>query len=138
MNRWCDGRGSVAVEALFFVPIIVFVLLGVVAGGRLVEAKADVWSATRDAARAASLRGTPSGAGAAAQDAVGAALARRRRSCVPWDAAVDTTRFGPGGVVAVEVTCLVALSDLGLPGLPGSRSVHARVTVPIDPQAVRR
>jgi Flp pilus assembly protein TadG len=137
MNRWYAQRGSAVVEAVFFVPIIVVVLLGVVAGGRLVEAKADVWSATREAARVASLRGTPGGASAAAQAAVGDALARRRRPCASWNATIDTTSFGPGGVVAVDVSCVVSLSDLGLAGLPGSRSVHARVTVPVDPLAVR-
>lgn len=137
MSRLCDERGSATVEALFFVPVMVVVLLGVVAGGRLVEAKADVWAATREAARAASLRGTRGGASVAAQDAVGDALARRRRSCASWNATVDTTRLAPGGVVIVDVNCVVALSDLGLPGLPGSRSVHARVIVPVDPLAVR-
>jgi Flp pilus assembly protein TadG len=131
-------RGSATVEAAIFVPLLVFILLGIVAGGRLVDAKADVHSAAREAARAASLRGTPAGATAAAQEAAREALARRRRSCTSWNAAIDTSRLRPGGVVTVDVTCVVALSGLGLPGLPTARSIEAGVTVPIDPQAVRQ
>jgi Flp pilus assembly protein TadG len=132
-----DQRGSAAVEAVFLVPLVVVVLLAIVAGGRLVEAKADVHAATREAARAASLRGTPVGATAVAEQAVEDALARRRRSCTAWHATVDTSDLRPGGIVSVDVTCDVPLADLGLPGLPASRSVQARVAVPIDPQAVR-
>jgi Flp pilus assembly protein TadG len=138
MRRFEDDRGSVAVEAIFFVPLLVVILLGIVVGGRIVEAKADVQAATREAARAASLSSSPAGATTAAEHAVRDALARRRRSCASWNAAVDTARFQPGGVVAVDVTCVVTLSDLGLPGAPAARSVHARVIVPIDPQAVRQ
>jgi len=131
-------QGSMAVEAVFYVPVLVVILLGIVFGGRIVEAKADVQSATREAARAASLRTSPSGATTAAEQAARDALARRRRSCASWNVAVDTTRFRPGGVVAVDVTCAVTLSDLGLPGVPAERSIQARVTLPIDPQAVRQ
>ena len=138
MSRFLDERGSVAVEAVFFVPLLVVILLGIVVGGRIVEAKADVQAATREGARAASLRSSPAGATTAAQNAVREALARQRRSCESWNAAVDTARFQPGGVVAVDVSCVVTLSDLGLPGVPAARSVHARVTVPIDPQAARQ
>jgi len=135
--RLPDERGSVAVEAVFFVPLVVVVLLAIVAGGRLVEAKADVHAATREAARAASLRGTTAGATAAAEQSVEDALIRRRRPCTSWHTTVDTSRLRPGGVVTVDVTCTVPLADLGLPGVPASRSIQARVTVPIDPQAVR-
>lgn len=138
MRRLEGERGSVAVEAVFFVPVLVVILLGIVVGGRIVEAKSDVQAATREAARAASLRSSPDGATTAAETAVRDTLARRRRSCASWNVAVDIARFQPGGVVAVDVTCVVTLSDLGLPGVPAERSVHAAVTVPIDPQAVRQ
>ena len=137
MTRFRDERGSVTVEAAFYVPVVVLILLAIVAGGRLVEADADVHAAARDAARAASRRGTADGATVAAQDAVTDGLARRRRSCAEWTAEVDTRQFGPGGLVTVDVACAVPLSDLGLPGVPATRSVHARATVPIDPLAVR-
>jgi Flp pilus assembly protein TadG len=125
------------VEAAFYVPVVVLVLLAIVAGGRLVEADADVHAAARDAARAASLRGSTSGATVAAHDAIEDALSRRRRSCAEWSAEVDASQFGPGGLVTVEVVCAVPLADLGLPGVRAARSVHARVSVPIDPLAVR-
>lgn len=138
MSSRRDERGSMTVEAALYVPVVVLVLLAIVAGGRLVEADADVHAAARDAARAASLRGTTAGATVAAHDAVEAALARRRRSCAEWTAEVDTSQFGPGGLVTVDVACAVALDDLGLPGVRATRSVHARVSVPVDPLAVRR
>ena len=137
MTRFRDKRGSVTVEAAFYLPVVVLILLAIVAGGRLVEADADVHAAARDAARAASLRGTADGAIVAARQAVADGLARRRRSCAEWTADVDTRQLRPGGLVTVDVACAVPLSDLGLPGVPATRSVHGRATVPIDPLAVR-
>ncbi|MGH9024437.1 MAG: TadE/TadG family type IV pilus assembly protein [Acidimicrobiia bacterium] len=137
MTRFRDEQGFATVEAAFYVPVVVLILLAIVAGGRLVEADADVHAAARDAARAASLRGTTGGATVAAHDAVEGALARRRRSCAEWTAQVETGEFRPGGLVTVNVVCAVPLSDLGLPGVPATRSVHATVSVPIDPLAVR-
>src|SRR5664279_4509140 len=50
---------------------------------------------------------------------------------------VDTSGFfapaGTSAEVHVEVTCVVSLSDVGMPGLPGSRTLHEHATSPIDP-----
>ncbi len=39
----------------------------------------------------------------------------------------------PGGYVTVTVACHVELSDIALPGMPGSTTVEASATAPIDP-----
>ena len=45
----------------------------------------------------------------------------------------DVSHFYPGGYVTVTVVCQVPLADLAVPGLPGSTTVRASSTAPIDP-----
>ena len=44
----------------------------------------------------------------------------------------DVSSYGPGGQVAVTVTCDIKLSDLGLLGLSGTKAVSARAVEVID------
>ncbi len=51
---------------------------------------------------------------------------------------VDTSQFTPVGVglpaqVTATVTCRVPLSDLVVPGMPGSRLLRGIFTSPLDP-----
>jgi hypothetical protein len=45
----------------------------------------------------------------------------------------DVSHFYPGGYVTVSVACQVSLSDLSAPGIPGSTTIRASTTAPIDP-----
>ena len=45
---------------------------------------------------------------------------------------VDVSDFQPGGQVSVSVTCTVGLSDLGLVGFPGAKSMSASAVSPLD------
>ena len=44
----------------------------------------------------------------------------------------DTGDFTPGGVVTVTVSCTVQLSGLGLLRIPGSETITASASSPID------
>lgn len=123
-------RGSMSVEVVLTVPILVMFTLLVLAGGRYVAVKADIDAAARDAARAASFERSESAARAAAQAAAN-------------DSDVDDSfsscrisgiggSFQAGGVVDVEVTCTVRNDGLGLIGLTGSRDFTATSSAPID------
>jgi hypothetical protein len=45
---------------------------------------------------------------------------------------VTANGLRPGGAVTVTVSCTVPLSDLLLLGVPGSRTVSASATSPVD------
>ena len=125
-------RGSATVELAVLAPVLVMLLFLVVMVGRLVDARQAVVAAAADAARAASTEVSADSARAAATRAAEADLAGKHLSCSPMAVAVDTTRFGAGGVVGVHLACTAALSDLSLLRLPGSETLHGSSSAPID------
>ena len=82
------------------------------------------WRATRDVARAD------------AREAATASITNQKIGCSAIDVAVDTTDFNkqPGvpGSVNVTVSCRLDLSDLAVPGVPGSRVMRATMSSPLD------
>lgn len=127
-----DERGSAVVELAILTPTILLLLMLVVAAGRLVQARNDVYGAAADAARAVSIRQRPADADADARRTAARALADRGVTCRSLTIGVDASALSPGGTVSVVVTCSVDLSDLGLLGVPGSRSVTARAFEVVD------
>lgn len=125
-------RGSAAAELVLVSPFLFLLLLFAVAVGRLVQGRLDVDSAARQAARAASLARIPQAAIAQAQQVAQAALAGQSVSCDPAVITPDLGDFLPGGEVTVQVTCTVRLSDLSLLHIPGSETITAAFTSPVD------
>jgi Flp pilus assembly protein TadG len=125
-------RGSAAAELVLVTPFLFLQLLFAVAAGRLVQGKLDVDSAAQQAARAASLARTPAAASAQATQVAQAALAGQPVSCNPAVITPDTSNFVPGGEVTVTVTCTVRLSDLSLLHVPGTETITATFTAPVD------
>jgi hypothetical protein len=130
-GRRRDERGEGALEAAIFGVAMVTLIMFAVLAGRLGAAKGDVESAARDAARAASLTGTPGQAAGDARARATASLAERNRTCSGGPSvAVDTGNFTAGGTVSVTVSCNVAVADLGF--FVGSRNVRATAVEVID------
>lgn len=125
-------RGSAATELVLAAPLLIVLLLFVAFGGRLVMARGEIDAAARDAARAASIARDRVDAEAAARTAATAATAGRTVPCNRLAVAVDTGSFRAGGTVSVALTCNLKLSDLALFGIPGSRTLTARSTAPVD------
>ena len=125
-------RGSAAAELVLVTPFLVLLLMFAVAAGRLVQARLDVDSAAQQAARAASLARTPQAASAQATQVAQAALAGQPVTCDPAVITPDLSDFTPGGEVTVQVTCTVHLSDLSLLRIPGSETITAAFTAPVD------
>ena len=137
LPRRGDSTGSIGLELALIVPVL-FVLTGFVVGiGRIAEADGRVEAAARDAARAASLADDGPGARRAAEVAGQATLLVDGLSC--RDSRVDLVSYtddGPGpGVdrVTVRVSCTASLADLAVPGLPGSSTLQATASSPLDP-----
>lgn len=131
-RRGGSERGSAVVEMAVLTPALVLMLLLVVAAGRVGQATNDVYGSSADAARAASLRDHPTSATHDARTTAERTLAARGVSCRQLAVSTDTSRLHPGGSVSVDLSCTVDLSDLGLLGLPSSRTVRAGAAEVID------
>lgn len=135
MSREPPGAGEVggaAVEVALVAPLLIVMLLFVVGLGRLASARAAVDGAARDAAREASIRRGPGRAVAEAEALARDSLAGRDVTCQELAVDVDVAELRPGGSVAVEVACTVALADVTLSGLPGSKRLRASFVAPVD------
>lgn len=136
MNHSNRQRGAAAVEVSLLIPLLVVLLLAMAGGWRISHARAQVVEAAAAGARAATI---PTSAGQATQlarQAIEADLATVGVHCHGLTIDVDTTAFAspPGhqGDVAVELSCQVNLADVVVPGMPGSMTITASATEPID------
>ena len=127
-------RGAASTE---FAVVMAVVLLSFFAltvyGGRVVQAENDVQSAAHEAARAASLAGSPGEAAEAARQVAASNLSRSGVACGSGAAvAVDLTQFGPGGQVTVNISCTAGFGDAGSLGVPNTQTFSASATEVID------
>lgn len=128
-----DDRGSLTVELVVLTPVLLVVALTMVAFGRVAEARQQVVEAARAGAEAASVLPTAVSALSGSDVEAAVATTDRGRTCAEHQVVTDVSHFYPGGYVTVTVICQVPLSDVALPGLPGSTIVRASSTAPIDP-----
>ncbi|MFI1177535.1 TadE/TadG family type IV pilus assembly protein [Streptomyces melanogenes] len=129
-------RGSYALETAILAPVMIGLLLLLIAFGRVTDAAGAVDSAARAAARAASLERDASTAQAQAQAAASRSLAGEGITCRASSVVIDTSGYaldtGVEANVTATIACTANLSDIGLPGLPGSKTLTASWTSPID------
>ncbi|WP_123369666.1 TadE/TadG family type IV pilus assembly protein [Cellulomonas sp. PhB150] len=123
-----DERGSMAVEVVVLVPVLLMVLMLVVAAGRLVSVEGQVQAAARESVRSATLERDRGSAARAAESAAAAALPSSA-DCTP---AVLSGAFVAGGTVTVELRCKVSWAGLSSIGLNGSTTVTAQSSAPLD------
>ena len=135
-RRLTGERGSVSLELVILTPGLLLVLGVLIYGGRLELAKQSVQSAATQAAREASIARTQPEANSTADVAATRSLAEQGLDCVSSSVSVDTSGFAsPAGTpasITAEVTCVVNLSDLAVPGVPGSQTVTATADSPLD------
>lgn len=136
---WCQRRrdaaerGSSVVGLVILTPIMAMLLFFVVAAGRLGVIESKLTSAARNAARAASQTQSVSTAQAVATTTAEATLDRLRTGCHDGPRVrVLELDLGPGGQVHIQVSCVVKLTDLTVPGMPGSRTVSADSVSVVD------
>jgi Flp pilus assembly protein TadG len=130
--------GNAALELVILAPVILLLIGMVVAAGRVAIAQGSIDAAARDAARQASLARTPAQAQAAALSSAIAELSGENLNCAPQVTLPNLGQefgvpLGEPSTVRARVTCTVSLSDLLVPGLPGSRRLTATFTSPLDP-----
>ena len=136
MSRRRDERGSASIEAVIGVPAFILFVGLIIFGGRSATTHQALESAAADAARSASIARTAPEAQQAAEQAARSSLNNQQIRCLAIDVAVDTDGFqtavGKDATVAVTVTCRLDLTDLAVPGVPGSRTLRATMSSPID------
>lgn len=128
-----DDRGSAdALGLALLVPAALGLAIVIVFLGRSVDSRATVQSAAESAAQAAAQERSPAAAVAAAEE-VGAAMLIDDTSCAHPRVVVDTSAFGPGGQVAVTVSCTVSSAGLELVDPPATGPTAATAFATIDP-----
>ena len=131
-----NERGSASVEAAVGLPAFVLFVGLIIFGGRTATTHEAVQSAAADAARSASIVRTGPEARRSAEDAARASLWNQEIGCLNIDVTLDSSDFnkpvGQPGTVAVTVQCRLDLSDLSVPGVPGSRVITATMSSPLD------
>lgn len=129
-------RGSATLELVIVAPIMLLILAGIVAAGRIALAQQAVQSVAYDVARAASISRDAPSARSAAQQVAALSLASNQLGCAPSTIDVTTGGFssavGSTAVVDATILCTVRLSDIALPGIPGSITITRAATSPID------
>ena len=136
-NRWSNERGSESVELAILLPVAFLVIALVVVGARVALAGNRITGVAGIAAREASLARSAGAAQSAATAAASRALDDRHLHCQAMTVHVNTSAFGSppgsGAAVSVTVSCTVDLSDIGVAGLPGSRTITDTASSPLDP-----
>ena len=129
-------QGSATIEAVIGVPAFLLFVLLIIAAGRIALARQAVEASAAEAARSASISRTQHQA--KTDGASGAAISLRNQGvrCASQRVDIDTSGFaaavGTPAKVTATVTCIADLSDLSIPGLPGTRAITATMSSPID------
>jgi Flp pilus assembly protein TadG len=129
--------GSASLELAILAPVLLVLLALVLLGGRFAMASNAITGVAGAAARDASLARTPAAARAAAVSGALATLAGQNLHCQGAPSVqVDTSGFaaapGTPASVTVDVTCVVVVNPLNVPGLPTTRTLHERAVSPLD------
>ena len=131
-----DARGSISLEMAILGPGFLLFIAVVIFGGRVALAGQSVDRAASEAARTASVARSQTVADSTAAAAARNTLGQQGLQCLRTDVGVDTSGFrtppGTPASVTATVTCVVRLSDLAVPGVPGARAVTATATSPLD------
>lgn len=125
-----------SVELALLAPALLLLLSFAALAGRTQIADNAVAEAARAAAREASLARDAAAATTLATAQAQRTLDEQDLRCQRTTIEIDTTGFqappGQPGDVTVTIACVVGMADLLAPGLPGSMTVDAAFTSPVD------
>jgi hypothetical protein len=134
MSRRCRGdRGDLAIEYVILTPMIFFVFAMIYVFARMAEVNGVLDAGTRDAARVASEASNGQQAQDLALQTIKQEINGRSSTCAHTLKVDPITNFAPGQTITVKAQCDYPVSDAGLPGAPGSVTVHSQFSTIIDP-----
>jgi Flp pilus assembly protein TadG len=113
-------------------PVLLLIIVLMVALGRIDSAQGDVESAARAGVQAAVIQADAAEAQTEATSAAISTLTGAGLTCPSPQISTDTSNFVAGGTVSVRVTCVTSLADVSIPGVPGSKTMTATATAPLD------
>lgn len=135
-NNQSSERGSEAIEAAIGVPAFLLFIVLIITAGRVAMAKQVVEAAAADGARSASISRTQGQAEVAGSDGATASLNNQGLQCQSTSVSINTAGFaspvGTPSTVSATIRCVVNLSDVAIPGLPGTRTITATMSSPLD------
>jgi Flp pilus assembly protein TadG len=132
MRRRNDS-GSLVVELVVLTPVVFLIALCILVFGRVSEARQLVTESARAGAQAAAVMPNAQSAQSAAADSSAIGTSGQTHTCAHAQVVTDVSHYYPGGYVRVTVTCAVSLSDLSVPGIPGSTTISESSIAPVDP-----
>jgi hypothetical protein len=133
------SRGSVSMEAVLIIPVFLL-FLGLIAGiGRVAILRDELHILAVNTSRLASLSNSADEAERLVHRTIGehGGVDSCRELTITVDAGVLSGPAGQPGMVTVSLTCVVDLSDLVLPGIPGSTTISETFSTAIDTYALR-
>lgn len=141
--RRSDQRGAAAVEFAVVVPALLLIAGLLIGAGRYANAHVVVQQWADSAARTASLARDGATAQTRARAVVASDAAASATRCHPQqhvelDVAGFSTPVGTQASVRAQVTCVIPLADLFVPGLPGAVTVRAEAASTLDRYRGRR
>ena len=128
-----DERGSLAVEMAMIAPGLLLIFGLIFAYGRAAGVNGTLESGTRDGARSATMARSYDEAVTMATAAVAQAIVGTPQACQSSLDVVVSQNFRPGEAITVTATCTYGISDIGLPGAPGSITPASSFTSMLDP-----
>lgn len=125
--------GSLAVEMAMVAPGLLLIFGLIFAYGRAAQVNGTLESGTRDAARSATVARSYDDALERANVVLLDAMKDAPQSCQNSLDLKITGDYLPGEPVTVTTRCTYDLSDLGLPGAPGTITAESSFTSMLDP-----
>ena len=125
--------GSLAVEMAMIAPGLLLIFALIFAYGRAAQVNGTLESGTRDAARSVTMARSYDDAHTRADAVLLDAMKDAPQSCQDSLDFTISPNYQPGQPVTVDAWCTYDLSDLGLPGAPGTLTARSSFTSMLDP-----
>jgi Flp pilus assembly protein TadG len=132
-GRTRGETGSLAVEMAMIAPGLLLIFALIFAYGRAAQVNGTLESGTRDAARSVTMARSYDDARDRANAVLLDAMKDAPQSCQNSLDLQITGDYQPGRPVTVTARCTYDLSDLGLPGAPGTLTAESSFTSMLDP-----
>jgi TadE-like protein len=127
-----DDRGSLSVELVIIVPMLLLMLALVYGIARVAQTNQTFEAGVRDAARAATQARSKTQALQVAEASLRTSLGPGATDCLDTLEVEIPGGYRAGYIVTVDASCRYALGDL-VPGVPGKVPVQASFASPLDP-----
>jgi len=134
--RLRGDRGSATLEAVIIMPTFMLFVALIITAGRVQMARQSVDAAAVEAARAASISRTAGEAQSRASASGNQALTNQGLRCATTSVSIDTSGYsvpvGTPASVSATIVCILDVSDVAIPGLPGAITITRSASSPLD------